>query len=47
MGLTLALTMEHLLAAPQLSSTFLFRSVISATQDGMMTPDKITTRDGN
>ena len=42
----LALTMQHLLAAPLFTSTFLFNSVTSATQDGMMTPDKITTRDG-
>ena len=46
MELTLALMMQHLMAAPLFTSTFLFHSVISATQDGMLTPDKITTRGG-
>jgi len=39
----LALTMQHLLSAPLFTSTFLFHSV-GATQDGMLTPDKVTPR---
>ena len=42
----LALTMQHLLAAPLYASAFLFHSVISVTHDSMLTPDKITTRGG-
>ena len=42
----LALTMQHLLAAPLFTSSFLFHSVISAKQDGMLTPDKVTPRGG-
>ena len=41
----LALTMQHLLSAPLFTSTFLFHSV-GATQDGMLTPDKVTPRGG-
>ena len=42
----LALTMQYLLAAPLFTSSFLFHSVISAKQDGMLTPDKVTPRGG-
>ena len=41
----LALTMQHLLSAPLFTSTFLVLSV-GATQDGMLTPDKVTPRGG-
>ena len=39
----LALTMQHLLSAPLFTITFLFHSV-GATQDGMLTPYKVTPR---
>ena len=42
----LALTMQYLLAAPLFTSSFLFHAVISAKQDGMLTPDKVTPRGG-
>ena len=42
----LALTMQHLLAVSLFTSSFLFHSVISAKQDGMLTPDKVTPRGG-
>ena len=42
----LALTMQHFLAAPHFRSAFLFHSVSSATEECMLTPDKITTRGG-
>ena len=44
----LALTMQHLLAVPLFTSSFLFHSVIinSAKQDGMLSPDKVTPRGG-
>ena len=38
--------MQYLLAAPLFTSSFLFHSVISAKQDGMLTPDKVTPRGG-
>ena len=42
----LALTMQHFLAAPHFRSAFLFHSVSSATEEFMLTPDKIITRGG-
>ena len=42
----LALTMQHFLAAPHFRSAFLFHSVSSATEECMLTPDKIIARGG-
>lgn len=39
-----ALTIQHLLAAPLFTSTFFFHSDVSATQDRLLARDEIATR---